>query len=70
MTSGEVTRVFFPAYYNHSWSSLKGPSESHFDGIELPGRYSGCMTALYRITDRRRFPILIDMTLATHRSAS
>jgi hypothetical protein len=62
--SGGATRVFFPAYYNHSWSSAKGPSESHFDGIELPRRYSGCLTALYRIPDRRRFPLLLDMTLA------
>jgi len=64
MPSGGATRVFFPAYYNHSWSSSKGPSESHFDGIELPRRDSGCMTALYRITDRSRFPLLLDMTLA------
>jgi len=62
MPHGEPTRVFFPAYYNRSWSSSEGPSGSYFEGVELPRGYAGCITALSRITDLERYPILLDIT--------
>jgi len=59
---GEPTRVFFPAYYDQSWSSFEGPRGSHFEGVELPGGYTGCLSAVYRITDLVRYPMLLDIT--------
>jgi hypothetical protein len=59
----QPTAVFLPVYYNHTWSSGDGPAGSHFDGIELPGRHAGCLEALYRIADVKRYPLLLGMTL-------
>jgi hypothetical protein len=62
MPGGEPTRVFFPAYYDRSWSSAGGPAGSYFEGVELPRGYAGCMTALSRVTDLGRYPVLLDIT--------
>jgi hypothetical protein len=62
-TSGKATRVFIPVYYNHSGSSLNGPTR-YFEGVELPRRYADCLTALERITDPKAYSLLVDFTLA------
>src|SRR5262249_271600 len=61
---GQPTRVFFPAFYDRSWSSAEGPSGSYFEGVELPREYAGCLAALYRITDLERYPMLLNITFA------
>jgi hypothetical protein len=62
MSRSEPTLVFFPAYYDQNWSSVEGPRGSHFEGVELPRGYAGCLIAVYRITDLVRYPILLDIT--------
>jgi hypothetical protein len=64
MPHGGPIVVFFPAYRDRNWSSSEGPSGSSFDGIELPSGHAGCMTALYRMPDLSRYPVLVGVTLA------
>ena len=52
--SGEQTRVFFPAFSD---------AASHFESIDLPQKYASCLTSVSQMTDARRFPVLLDMTL-------
>lgn len=64
MSQGGPTRIFFPAYCDRSWSTFEGPSGSCFERIELPRGHAACLSALYRVTDLERCPLLLGITFA------